>query len=191
MDLRDSIETVACRGFPRPRGDGPLPRVLLAYHHPVSPPTRGWTSITPSPEVSASGFPAHAGMDRHCRSSLRGDRRFPRPRGDGPAQRRTRPRNVTVSPPTRGWTAKTESLRTGGVGFPAHAGMDPGRDRRPPTGTRFPRPRGDGPSVSDIRGRMTSVSPPTRGWTDVRERPVVAGAGFPAHAGMDPGPILT
>ena len=121
------------------------------------------------------GFPAHAGMDLTIQalSFSSASVRFPRPRGDGPV-------NLVIFPNRRS------------DGFPAHAGMD--REIRcssfdelgavsPPTrgwtrydatdmqlqsGLRFPRPRGDGPTMVEHliirRGRRF----------------------LPAHAGMDP-----
>ena len=71
------------------------------------------------------------------------------------------------------------------MGFPAHAGMDPYQppDERPRS--RFPRPRGDGPTTG-IRGvHVTPVSPPTRGWTAASADGRHPRGGFPAHAGMD------
>ena len=53
-----------------------------------------------------------------------GERRFPRPRGDGPLMDSPSAHFATVSPPTRGWTRAMEPDYPGGVGFPAHAGMD-------------------------------------------------------------------
>ena len=70
-------------------------------------------------------------------------------------------------------------------GFPAHAGMDPRSDARCTRRSRFPRPRGDGPSRRRARPVRTRVSPPTRGWTRRWIGVVVEPNGFPAHAGMD------
>ena len=76
-------------------------------------------------------------------------------------------------------------------GFPAHAGMDrrSGAFAFRCSTRRFPRPRGDGPSLLvGFRHRAgTGVSPPTRGWTLMRPDDVLHRiGGFPAHAGMDP-----
>ena len=111
---------------------------------------------------------------------------FPRPRGDGPVLSGRRSGGRRVSPPTRGWTRPDDLLGNGRRGFPAHAGMDRKRgtdiSRRP----RFPRPRGDGPSIVVPDSLFRAVSPPTRGWTWVCSSTGVSSAGFPAHAGMDP-----
>ena len=112
--------------------------------------------------------------------------RFPRPRGDGPRSDSIPTTGATVSPPTRGWTQTTVQAAVLRVGFPAHAGMDPGTTSRQALPGRFPRPRGDGPSSECTGSGRSAVSPPTRGWTlhDIH-RPRLD-AGFPAHAGMDP-----
>ena len=70
-------------------------------------------------------------------------------------------------------------------GFPAHAGMDRSATSSRSDAGRFPRPRGDGPRRRWPRARLSSVSPPTRGWTAVTGRHPVEVCGFPAHAGMD------
>ena len=113
-------------------------------------------------------------------------RRFPRPRGDGPAEKVLRVLVDTVSPPTRGWTIVDEPNSESMVGFPAHAGMDPHRRKGLSAVRRFPRPRGDGPLSVDVPRRRREVSPPTRGWTLHVTELGRDGHGFPAHAGMDP-----
>ena len=125
-------------------------------------------------------------MDLNTLFGWLGINRFPRPRGDGPQMELTGSGVGRVSPPTRGWTdAKARILFTG-LGFPAHAGMDLMRESRLSPCARFPRPRGDGPAP-DVSGAFPiEVSPPTRGWTPTSSSHGPYGAGFPAHAGMDP-----
>ena len=110
---------------------------------------------------------------------------FPRTRGDGPPTVLASASAWKVSPHTRGWTLAALHLDALGVGFPAHAGMDP--SSRPPrrSGSRFPRTRGDGPRSDTVADWLDRVSPHTRGWTPRRLSPVSPGWGFPAHAGMD------
>ncbi len=72
------------RGFPRPRGDGPLTLAGAYASLPVSPPTRGWPLLGGSFMPLFYGFPAHAGMALDNAISADPIRRFPRPRGDGP-----------------------------------------------------------------------------------------------------------
>ena len=91
-----------------------------------------------------------------------------------------------ASPHTRGWTRRHAADDHVGPGFPAHAGMDPGRSaacyRRP----RLPRTRGDGPPSMSVVPMLTEASPHTRGWTRHGRRHLPQRRGFPAHAGMDP-----
>ena len=63
--------------------------------------------------------------------------------------------------------------------------MDPCRFLRHTRRTRFPRPRGDGPSSSEAARQLSWVSPPTRGWTLLSGCQGRPRRGFPAHAGMD------
>ena len=132
------------------------------------------------------GFPAHAGMDRTLPPRPRRIWRFPRPRGDGPSPTASACAVASVSPPTRGWTLLLGDTALFGTGFPAHAGMDPGRIRLGFTPSGFPRPRGDGPVRVYEFDVPDSVSPPTRGWTHLVRAGHHRHKGFPAHAGMDP-----
>ncbi len=168
--------------FPRPRGDGPCEVARRSELSSVSPPTRGWTSSWSANMEPSPGFPAHAGMDPRADARRHRAFRFPRPRGDGPCHGLVNCEMLTVSPPTRGWTRLLRRLSSGGLGFPAHAGMDRRRSRRIRPRPGFPRPRGDGPFQEWLDANPNLVSPPTRGWTAVQ----VPVAGFPAHAGMDP-----
>ena len=147
--------------------------------------TRGWTRSSRSGSAATSGFPAHAGMDRERSRLSPHDRRFPRPRGDGPTPEVIRAVSRLVSPPTRGWTAEGCAVQDRPVGFPAHAGMDPRHRNTPVAGSWFPRPRGDGPNPVNGQILAYSVSPPTRGWTCCGNRRRDHPDGFPAHAGMD------
>ena len=53
------------RGFPRPRGDGPLTVMIEGSHHGEGFPAHAGMDPYLNPKVTAwsSGFPAHAGMD--------------------------------------------------------------------------------------------------------------------------------
>ena len=183
----DRSRAGSCRPFPRfprPRGDGPRLARLQADAVLVSPPTRGWTHHRDHVRIEDPGFPAHAGMDRRASAHATRSSRFPRPRGDGPPAIRRMSPCQPVSPPTRGWTPTRYRAPCSTAGFPAHAGMDPrgpGSSRR---ASRFPRPRGDGPTRSQLAGWQQGVSPPTRGWT---AGGVTEGAsGFPRPRGDGP-----
>ena len=185
MDPTGPVGRAARRWFPRPRGDGPRGITTGGGGLTVSPPTRGWTLIHTPLGVFPDGFPAHAGMDPPRAAPPCARRRFPRPRGDGPATASRLSPRARVSPPTRGWTPSDVGCQDDGFGFPAHAGMDPFACTRHRRWRRFPRPRGDGPCLRACTPTIASVSPPTRGWTHRYPHGAGRGRGFPAHAGMD------
>ena len=172
--------------FPRTRGDGPLLDPNSREAMRVSPHTRGWTGGLPFLASDPEGFPAHAGMDPEEQAAKAAQARFPRTRGDGPRYRRALVLDGEVSPHTRGWTRSGRRRRVRGLGFPAHAGMDPSGPVRRSRFPRFPRTRGDGPYPRMEGFIHEAVSPHTRGWTRLQRRVPQAAAGFPAHAGMDP-----
>ena len=186
MDPADCVPTYHAHRFPRPRGDGPTDFLLKLFHQLVSPPTRGWTRV-PALEVRpCTGFPAHAGMDPRPRTCPPGGIRFPRPRGDGPPGAFAGLTDIEVSPPTRGWTRRSDRAAALQIGFPAHAGMDPFAATAAVCPLGFPRPRGDGPLRGFKVFSLPLVSPPTRGWTRGQVEASNTSPGFPAHAGMDP-----
>ena len=128
-------------GFPRPRGDGPHSECSPANASKVSPPTRGWTRGERLDDREPWGFPAHAGMDPcglgpstrtrwfprprgdgpAARTSRPAARRFPRPRGDGPQLRQALSAGAVVSPPTRGFSVTL--IRHENRAFPARAAI--------------------------------------------------------------------
>ena len=119
---------VPCEGasrFPRTRGDGPVLMDVCAPASTVSPHTRGWTPHRRDRQPHRAGFPAHAGMDPILFGGYLDKPRFPRTRGDGPWARVQVKSLTGVSPHTRGWTQFDGASWGSGVGFPAHAGMDP------------------------------------------------------------------
>ena len=150
------------QGFPRPRGDGPQVGELVSDTVEVPPPTRGWPQPGSQPTSRAVGSPAHAGMARLRKLSAPPRPRFPRPRGDGPDQVIPAGTQVAVPPPTRGWPWSTSSARASGGGSPAHAGMARRYGRMHDNRNRFPRPRGDGPSLDAYCAAVPLVPPPTR-----------------------------
>ena len=145
MDRRRCRAAARRRRLPRTRGDGPRGDAEPRLSDLASPHTRGWTQDGRRGGDSATGFPAHAGMDRPSRWRGRSSVWLPRTRGDGPSSWRriesltsaSRTRGdgpdtrahgallVRASPHTRGWTHVGPDLRVDAVGFPAHAGMDP------------------------------------------------------------------
>ena len=117
----------------------------------------------------------------------RGSRwRLPRTRGDGPVPLQLSQMGIEASPHTRGWTPDQRRGRAATMGFPAHAGMDPGRRLNPKYSLGLPRTRGDGPILPLSVIDCGMASPHTRGWTPSIPHRCSSTRGFPAHAGMDP-----
>ena len=133
------------------------------------------------------GFPAHAGMDPRAWTRCARSSRLPRTRGDGPVRLTGCPVRFQASPHTRGWTLDARQHARRRPGFPAHAGMDPARNRPGPAPVRLPRTRGDGPESYPTLPASEMASPHTRGWTTPDRRHRRRTWGFPAHAGMDRG----
>ena len=166
MDPRPCPIRTCSERIPRTRGDGPPADEGEGGPNEDSPHTRGWTVNVDGRPRPLRGFPAHAGMDPRRAA---GDGRpfgIPRTRGDGPRNARVVIVLIEDSPHTRGWTLGREDGRTGVQGFPAHAGMDPGRTRQSKRTVWIPRTRGDGPRTGAAQ--------------------IQASGDFPAHAGMDP-----
>ena len=174
------------RRLPRTRGDGPASATPGTPSARASPHTRGWTARGPARRRRGRGFPAHAGMDPPSTPCTLGRSGLPRTRGDGPGWEDDARAGWQASPHTRGWTPRRREGALPGVGFPAHAGMDPSTAGWRATRRRLPRTRGDGPSTSSMSSPSRAASPHTRGWTLFRPAPRGAIRGFPAHAGMDP-----
>ena len=110
---------------------------------------------------------------------------LPRARGDGPVADALKVMAVPASPRTRGWTLEGSARMTDGIGFPAHAGMDPIQETSRNQPTRLPRARGDGPGMRKGIEHGEMASPRTRGWTLDASVFHLELRGFPAHAGMD------
>ena len=171
-------------GFPRPRGDGPTGDPDADASPTVPPPTRGWSAGTGEGAQPAKGSPAHAGMVPDRTGGLGAPAGFPRPRGDGPRAVVHWAEPVQVPPPTRGWSRGGPDRAQAHEGSPAHAGMVRTSPISVMRSCRFPRPRGDGPSM--IGGMKCDgwVPPPTRGWSPLSPVLVALREGSPAHAGM-------
>ena len=110
-----------------------------------SPRSRGWTGTMALTIPQLAGFPALAGMDPTFSRGSAACKWIPRARGDGPQEMPILRRVVTDSPRSRGWTVYVVLDAARIIGFPALAGMDPARPRRPWAALGIPRARGDGP----------------------------------------------
>src|SRR4051812_13449834 len=104
------------------------------------PPTRGWTLVALDLKDLERGSPA-------------------------PAKGWQGLRSLRAPPPTRGWTRCRARPVVAALGSPAHAGMDPPSSTAPPSRSRLPRPRGDGPDAIGHLPQALVAPPPTRGWT--------------------------
>ena len=165
MDRSAVVCTDPMAGIPRARGDGPQAFSASSSRTRDSPRSRGWTRPLRRRARRRRGFPALAGMDP-CRGSLRGpSRRIPRARGDGPMSKVQSPTPGRDSPRSRGWTVGNPELGATDCGFPALAGMDPGRPARSRRARRIPRARGDGPQGRIGLWLVPWDSPRSRGWT--------------------------
>ena len=165
MDLKPSSAAAIRFGFPRTRGDGPLPRNRSSTMTLFPPHARGWTRGVRLRRRARGVSPARAGMDP-ARLPVAGDMwRFPRTRGDGPIGLIPLPPHASFPPHARGWTRPLWAAALRGGVSPARAGMDPAGAMLEKTRHRFPRTRGDGP-VRGEGGMDDHAFPPhARGWT--------------------------
>ena len=134
-------------GFPRVRGDVPRGGGVITRLIAFSPRARGCSS-KPFTTVGARGvFPACAGMFPVTPPSAAPISCFPRVRGDVPHDGVTVDRDPGFSPRARGCSARSWGGQQGCGVFPACAGMFPHRTSITKNFCRFPRVRGDVPSM--------------------------------------------
>ena len=145
MDLLCGRRGRRGRRLPRACGDGPPCSGLRLFRSRASPRLRGWTAPPRPPPARRRGFPAPAGMDRPGAERRGPGRRLPRACGDGPIQTCRRPLADRASPRLRGWTPPPAAAVAAPHGFPAPAGMDPGRGHGGRSLPGLPRACGDGP----------------------------------------------
>ena len=110
--------------------------------------------------------------------------RFPRIRGDVPAELNPSVNTEEFSPHTRGCSGRIARISIQPIVFPAYAGMFRYRKRKKIFEGRFPRIRGDVPWALAPGQNSSWFSPHTRGcsWWLRCARPL--GCVFPAYAGM-------
>ena len=129
-------------------------------------------------------FPAYAGMFHSLPTLLIQRQRFPRIRGDVPAQHSSMMIRSPFSPHTRGCSPGCARSRSCLGVFPAYAGMFRlGRLPRA-TCTSFPRIRGDVPLARTLGVSTGRFSPHTRGCSGLLPLQAVHELVFPAYAGM-------
>ena len=110
--------------FPRARGDGPSDLDMTLLTRTLPPRSRGWTLLVSTCQGGRDASPALAGMDLHLRLRSHYGDRFPRARGDGPAEERRRFGVEALPPRSRGWTQGVEQQADTAKASPALAGMD-------------------------------------------------------------------
>ena len=173
--------------LPRPRGDGPARGQVPDRVVAAPPPTRGWTLMRQGADQLLIGSPAHAGMDPSSVRPGPSASWLPRPRGDGPVFVNDPSSQAAAPPPTRGWTRDVAREQFRRDGSPAHAGMDPSRQRAAQYEAWLPRPRGDGPASKAAPQARDPAPPPTRGWTRGALARPGRHAGSPRPRGDGPG----
>ena len=170
--------------FPHPRGDGPRGRLSEEQLALISPPTWGWPEPIQARRGSSPDFPTHVGMARRHHRHSQSAKRFPHPRGDGPAVLALACLANTISPPTWGWPAITLQRVSAWNDFPTHVGMARIPCIAAIAAWRFPHPRGDGPRGACGADEGGLISPPTWGWPENLDPGEVLRVDFPTHVGM-------
>ena len=150
--------------FPRSRGDTPIPGIAVRRAQSVPPLARGYTRVASGALPPGSGSPARAGIHPHAS------------RDRGGAQ--------PVPPLARGYTSPSASMMRRGSGSPARAGIHPTRPTSIPSGSGFPRSRGDTPGIIAVTLWSIGVPPLARGYTRPPPPPPAAPPGSPARAGI-------
>ena len=153
---------------------------------PFSPRTRGCSFSITKTDFEALVFPAHAGMFPKKSPRVIQKICFPRARGDVPYRAAGTGWVERFSPRTRG-CSEADKAACGVVDvFPAHAGMFLKAEASAIEFLRFPRARGDVPSIHHRSNRFIWFSPRTRGCSHDVVWSVPHSSVFPAHAGMFP-----
>ena len=176
--------------LPRVRGDRPKAAWLGVSVREASPRARGSTRMGIPAASVLPGFPACAGIDLPQEPRTPRCPGLPRVRGDRPAALRASYTVLKASPRARGSTLIPSRTGFAREGFPACAGIDPF-----PAGLTvgfewLPRVRGDRPVGWRLILCRTLASPRARGSTRARSFRKHHRGGFPACAGIDPGPSL-
>ncbi len=159
IDLGTVQEQGFSGGLPRMRGDRPGTKETRTARLRATPHARGSTCGTELAETSFPGYPACAGIDRSASTPPRAPRRLPRMRGDRPDREEEGPWLAVATPHARGSTLYWDAMRAKWPGYPACAGIDPGRQRSGLGLLWLPRMRGDRP-LDDIKQLATFMATP-------------------------------
>ena len=154
----------ASSSFPRVRGDVPADKQILEPPQMFSPRARGCSYIPGAKHPAFEVFPACAGMFPAIAVPDSSIRRFPRVRGDVPADQ------------------VADQLQSGV--FPACAGMFPPIQAYKLQKASFPRVRGDVPANNSVVPGQSTFSPRARGCSSMGTSTSLVEMVFPACAGM-------
>ena len=172
--------------FPRARGDRPRDAAPAPGSVWLPPRSRGSTLDDLHVVLLLKASPALAGIDPH-RSTRRPTRtRFPRARGDRPADADRRKLQRLLTPRSRGSTPARSRKNLKYPASPALAGIDPAGRAAVPPASRFPRARGDRPASGNFAGGYEALPPRSRGSTRKPASQKTKNAASPALAGIDP-----
>ncbi len=171
-------------GSPHPRGDGPRRAQFRFRFRWFSPPTWGWSAHFAGSRSVLGVLPTHVGMVREEKDDDVWVDSSPHPRGDGPSASGVLVCCVLFSPPTWGWSALGTGIGNVVGVLPTHVGMV--RAGGIVTKTRYgsPHPRGDGPRCASPVLAVRLFSPPTWGWSGMREAFLRNRLVLPTHVGM-------
>ena len=154
---------IGASSFPRMRGDVPVLQGVASVVAEFSPHARGCSQALRYNHGPVNVFPAYAGMFRIASNTSRNAKRFPRIRGDVPAEPASTKPGGKFSPHTRGCSSFTRGPRNDIIVFPAYAGMFRSLEQLGRTLSGFPRIRGDVPVGCKHDSTGMKFSPHTRG----------------------------
>jgi len=154
----------------------------------ATPHARGSTLRKISSIIPVVGYPACAGIDPVLSWGMTLGERLPRMRGDRPRTDRSRWPRRTATPHARGSTPSSAPYLVRREGYPACAGIDPSLIALTRPRPRLPRMRGDRPPVGVTPTVFAVATPHARGSTRAAEEAAKTAEGYPACAGIDPGP---
>ena len=169
---------------PHPRGDGPASAPQAFPARRFSPPAWGWSCLLRRTSSGPEVLPTRVGMVLQCRACLEPGRGSPHPRGDGPTSAAWNSSPAWFSPPAWGWSVIFDQGWATTPVLPTRVGMVLVVRPLPPTRTRSPHPRGDGPRGSLGWWIGTSFSPPAWGWSQPDQRIRLTHTVLPTRVGM-------